>query len=1078
MKEPVLDTDAPHAVAAPPPPGQRPPQWTGQSHPRVEDAALLTGRGRYFDDLPVPVGTLHAAILRSPHAHARIEALDTAHARAMPGVQAVLTGADLQAITASLVVGVKAPVECWPMAIDRVRYAGEPVAVVVAADRYAAEDAVDRIDVRYAPLPAVVDPEAALQPDAPLLHDGFPRNLASDRRFRYGDPGAAFAAAAHRIGIAVRYPRSTCTPIETYGVLADYDPGAGAYDVTANFQGPFSIHAVLARALRVPGNRLRLRTPPESGGSFGVKQGVFPYIVLIAAAARIAGRPVKWVEDRLEHLAASVTATNRVTRLDAAVAEDGRILALDWDQIEDCGAHLRAPEPATLYRMHGNMTGAYDIRHLAIRNRVVVTNKVPTGLNRGFGGPKVYFALERLMQRIARRLHLDQVDVVRRNLIPAAAFPYRTASGALLDSGDYAAALDAALHRGGYAGLRQRRDAARAEGRRYGIGIAAVVEPSVSNMGYITTVLTAADRRRAGPKNGAQATATVALDPLGAVTVHVASVPQGQGHRTVLAQVVADVFGLRPTDITVVAELDTARDAWSIASGNYSSRFAAAVAGTAHMAALRLRDTLARIAAAQLNIAPDQVEFADGRVRARGNADNALPFGRVAATGHWAPGTLPDGAGSPLRETVFWTPEQLTAPSDADEVNSSLCHGFIFDICGVEVDRVTGAVRIDSYVTMHDCGRILHPAMVAGQVTGGFAQALGAALLEEHAYAPDGSFLSGTFADYLLPTTMEVPEPLILHHETPSPLTPLGAKGVGEGNCMSTPVCIANAVADALDLEDITLPLVPARLAECLYGPEPARPAARVAPGGAAATGPDAAATAAPGAAADAASRVAARVAPGGAAATGPDTAATAAPGAAADAASRVAALPHSGERGLRGDGRTEIAAPPEEIWARLLDPDALAALIPGAHNVEKLSNTAFRAEVTLGVGPVTGRYRAAVRLSDLDPPRSASLSGEADGALGFGRGCGHLTLESPAPDRTIVCWRYEAAVGGKVAAIGGRLLDGAARVLIRQFFAALAKQAGTPNQSAPAASPAPSSRRSRLPSLWRHLLAWLGVRP
>jgi 2-furoyl-CoA dehydrogenase large subunit len=974
--------------------------------PRVEDAALLTGRGRYFDDLPVPTGTLHAAILRSSHAHARLDAVEIDQARALPGVHAILTGEDLCAITASLVVGVKAPVECWPMAVGRVRYVGEPVAVVVARDRYIAEDAIDHITVRYAPLPAVVDPEATLQPDAPLLHDGFPGNLASDRRFRYGNPEAAFAEAPHRIGITVRYPRNTCTPIETYGVLAEYDPDANAYDVLANFQGPFSIHAVLARALRVPGNRLRLRTPPDSGGSFGVKQGLFPYIVLIAAAARVVGAPVKWVEDRLEHLAASVTATNRVTQLEAAVTKDGRILALDWDQIEDCGAHLRAPEPATLYRMHGNMTGAYDIRHVAIRNRVVVTNKVPTGLNRGFGGPQVYFALERLMQRIARRLGLDPVEVVRRNLVPTAAFPYRTATGALLDSGDYEAALDATLDRGGHTELLQRRDAARAEGRRYGIGIAAVVEPSVSNMGYITTVLTAEERRRAGPKNGAQATATVTLDPLGSVTVHVASVPQGQGHRTVLAQVVADVFGLRPTDIQVIAELDTARDAWSIASGNYASRFAAAVAGTAHIAAERLRDKLARIAAEQLNIAPEQIEFAEGRVRARDNPDNALSFARVAAAGHWAPATLPAGMDAPLRETAFWTPDQLTAPTEADEVNSSLCHGFIFDICAVEVDRVTGTVRIDKYITMHDCGRILHPAMVAGQVTGGFAQALGAALLEEHAYAPDGSFLSGTFADYLLPTAMEVPEPLILHQETPSPFTPLGAKGVGEGNCMSTPVCIANAVADALDIEDVLLPLLPARLAEHLHEPERPRPGT-------------------------------------------PEPRRT----------------PRAGERGLHGAGRIEIAAPVAEVWARLLDADALAALIPGAHAVEKLSDTDFRAEVTLGVGPVKGRYRARVRLSDLVPLQSATLSGEAEGALGFGHGSGKVTLETPLLDRTIVAWQYDAAIGGKVAAVGGRLLDGAARLVIGQFFAALGRDLGHPPD------------RSTGSSLWHRLLSWLGVR-
>ncbi len=614
--------------------------WVGRSLPRVEDAALLTGRGRFIDDLGVRPGTLHAAILRSPHAHAVIASIDAARAAALPGVAAVLTSAEVRAMSASLVVGVKAPMQCWPIAVDRVRYVGEPVAVVVASDRYVAEDALDLIDVRYTPLPAVVDPVAALSSDAPVLHEGLGGNLASDRSFCYRDPEAALAQAAHRVAVEIRYPRNACTPIETYGVVAEYDPNEDAYDVVANFQGPFSLHAVMARALKVPGNRLRLRTPPESGGSFGVKQGVFPYVVLIALAARIAGRAVKWIEDRLEHLAASACATNRVTRLQAAVAADGRIAALAWDQIEDCGAHLRAPEPATLYRMHGNMTGAYDIRHLSIRNRVVLTNKMPTGLNRGFGGPQVYFALERLVQRIAVELALDPLEVIRRNLIPAAAFPYATASGALLDSGDYSAAMEAALRDGGHDTLLARRAAARAEGRLYGIGYAAVVEPSVSNMGYITTALTPAERARAGPKNGAQATATVALDALGSVTVHVASAPQGQGHRTVLAQVVADVFGLQPTNVRVVTDIDTAKDSWSIASGNYSSRFAPAVAGAAHLAATRLRDRLARTAAAQMNVPAEAIEFAGGRVRARDNPDNSVPFARLAATGHWAPATL------------------------------------------------------------------------------------------------------------------------------------------------------------------------------------------------------------------------------------------------------------------------------------------------------------------------------------------------------------------------------------------------------------------------------------------------------
>lgn len=965
--------------------GARGSAWIGRSMERVEDAALLTGTGRYIDDLGVRPGTLYAAILRSPHPHADILSIEITAAKTAPGVVAVLVGNDVKALTASLVVGVKAPVECWPIAVDRVRYVGEPVAVVVASDRYKAEDALDLIDVRYAPRPAVIDPLIAIAPGAPLVHEGFANNVASDRLFSYGDPENIFATAAHRVSIDITYPRNSCTPIETYGVIAEYNVSDDAYDILANFQGPFSIHAVISRALKLPGNRVRLRTPPDSGGSFGVKQGVFPYIVLIAAAARVAGRPVKWIEDRLEHLCASNSATNRVTTLAAAVDAAGKVLALDWDQIEDCGAHLRAPEPATLYRMHGNLTGAYDIRHLRVRNRVVVTNKTPTGLNRGFGGPQVYFALERLMQRISVELDLDPLEVIRSNLVPSNAFPYRTAPGALLDSGDYAKTLQLGESSGGLDELKARREAARAEGRVYGIGYAAVVEPSVSNMGYLSTVLTPAERRKAGPKNGAQATATVSIDPVGAVSVHIASVPQGQGHRTVVAQVIADVFGVAPQDVRVNTEVDTAKDAWSIASGNYSSRFAAAVAGTVKIAADRIASRLKRVAASHLNVEVGDVVFNNGKVHSRANPDNAMPFARLAALSHWSPGSLPEDVGHTIRETAFWTPPELTAPDDADRINSSLCHGFIFDYCGIEIDRVTGEVRIDRYVTTHDCGTILHPGMVDGQIRGGFGQGFGAALLEEFTYGPDGSFLAGTFADYLVPTATEIPEPVILHIETPSPFTPLGAKGVGEGNCMSTPVCIANAVADALGEKDITLPLVPARVRAMMVGDEPPAPA-----------------------------------------------------GAAARPRSRK-----PGERGLQGEGIAEVGATPQAVWDMLLDPNTLQAVIPGCHSVEKISDTHFRAEVTLGIGPVKGKYRAEVKLSDLDPPHAVTLSGAADGALGHGAGEGRITLTSRDDGGTTVSYKYDAEIGGKVASIGGRLLDGATRVIIGQFFSALARQAG-----------------------------------
>lgn len=957
----------------------------GQAIERLEDAALLAGAGRFIDDLPVAPGTLHAAILRSPHAHAELVAIDAAAALAMPGVAAVVTRDEVKRWTRPFTVGVKQPMEHWSVAVDRVRYVGEPVAVVLAQDRYRAEDAVDRIAVTYRVLPAVVDTRAAAAPEAPVLHPAVGGNVVSDRRFRYGDPDAAFAAAFRRIALTVDYPRNAVTPIECLGVLAQYHAADDAYEVTSSFMGPFALHPVMALALKVPGNRLRLKTPPDSGGSFGVKQSVFPYVVLMSVAARAAGRPVKWIEDRLEHLAAATSATNRVTTIEAAVSESGEIAALRWDQLEDCGAYLRAPEPATLYRMHGNMTGAYRIRHLAIRNRVVLTNKTPSGLVRGFGGPQVYFALERLLQRIAVELGQDPLDVIRRNLVPAGAFPYRCAAGAVLDSGDFPRALDDAVEAGGLEALRRRHAAARAEGRLYGIGYAAVVEPSISNMGYITTVLTPEERRKAGPKSGAQATATVALDPLGGVSVHVASVPQGQGHRTALCQVVGDALGLAPDAIAVVGDLDTARDAWSIAAGNYSSRFAGAVAGAAHLAASRLRDKLARIAAPLLNVAPAELRFGGGKIFAAGNPGNALSFARVGGASHWAPANLGEGVAPALRETAFWTPAALAAPNEADEINSSAAYGFIFDFCGVEVDRATGQVRIDKYVTMHDAGRILNPALLDGQVRGGFANAVGAALSEQFVYGADGSFLSGTFADYLVPTACEVPEPLILHRQTPSPVTPLGAKGVGEGNCMSTPVCLANAVADALGIADIALPMTPPRLAALIDGAEPP-PRARA--GG---------------------------VAPP--AATG---------------------------RGVCGAGEVTVPAPPEQVWAVLLDPRALAALLPGCEALERVSDNAYRARLSLGIGPVRGRYEAEVRLFDLEPPRALKLAGEGLGALGSARGEGSIALAATAGG-TRVAYRYSVAIAGKVAAVGGRMLDGAARILIAQFFERLIARAGGP---------------------------------
>jgi 2-furoyl-CoA dehydrogenase large subunit len=961
----------------------QPSKWTGQALERREDAALLTGSGHYADDIGVRPGTLHAAFLRSPHAHAHIKSIDISRATELPGVRTVMVGTDIREWAKPFVVGVKQPMEHWCIAIDKVRYAGEPVAVVVAENRYLAEDALDLINVEYESLDAIVDVESAVDSKAPVLHEAVGSNIVSDRAFVYGDPDAAFAAAPHRVRLKVRYPRNSCTPIETYVVVAEYG-SEGDYDVLSNFMGPFSLHAVMALALRVPAAKLRLRMPRDGGGSFGVKQGVFPYIVALCLAARKAGAPVKWVEDRLEHLVAATSSTGRVTDIEAAVAKDGRIAAISYDQIDDCGAYLRAPEPATFYRMHGCLTGAYRVANLRVRNRVALTNKTPAGLVRGFGGPQVYFALERLIQRIAVELNLDPLEVYKRNFVQPDDFPHRAAAGALLDSGDYPAALELASQRGDLQELLRKRDEARGEGRLYGIGYAAIVEPSISNMGYITTVMTREARAKAGPKNGAITSATVSIDLLGSVSVSVASVPHGQGHITVLAQVVADVFGLKPDDITVDVELDTRKDAWSVAEGNYSSRFAGAVAGTAHLAAYKLRDKLSRIAADQLDCAESDVVFSGGKVFAHTAPETVLPFSRLAGSPHWAPALLPEGMSAGLRETVAWTPAQLEAPDDEDRINTSCSYGFAFDICALEVDRDTGQVRIDRYVTAHDAGTLLNPALADGQIRGGFAQAVGAALMEEFSYRGDGSFATGTFADYLVPTAVEIPEPLIAHMETPSPFTPLGAKGIGEGNNMSTPVCIANAIADALgpdvDPEVIVLPMTPSRIIDLIAPPE---------------------------------------VRPKGA-----------------------APAPARGGKQFTASGSVHIAAPPEAIYHTLHDPKAMARVIPGCHELEALAFNSYRADMVLSVGLVKVKFQVNMTLADEDPMRRIRLSGKGSGPLGSAEGDGHIQLNK-VEDGTRLDYEYAFALNGKIVSVGARMIESATTMVLRQIFVRLGRVAG-----------------------------------
>src|SRR6266540_1449501 len=619
--------------------------WIGQPVKRVEDARLLTGRGRFIDDYAPCADVHHAAIVRSPHAHARILGYDVSAALAMKGVVGVVTGDDVAKLTKPFSVGVTAPVRYYCAATDKARFVGEPVAVVVARSRYLAEDAAEAVVVRYEPLPAVVDVERALEANAPVLHEAVGTNLAGHRRLVYGDPDRAFAEAEIVIRERFRYPKYSSTPIETYGVIARWDPLEAAYTLWSNFMGPFIMHPLTARVLGVPENKLRFVVPADIGGSFGIKSSMYPYMALMALAARCAGVPVKWIEDRHEHLLASSSGTDRVAYRELAAKKDGTILGMRFRWLDNVGGYIRSPEPGCSFRPTGNFVGPYRFQNLEVDASVVMTNKSLTGPNRGYACGHLYFETEGMMDRLAEKLGLDPAEVRRRNLVQPDQFPYRSPTGGLYDSGDYPAALEKALELARYEELRREQARARAAGRCVGIGVALAVDPSVSNMGYVATALDPQFRAKPEylPKSGAVDAATIRVDPLGRVTAILATTPQGQGHQTVVSQIVADELGLTPGDVTVVDEMDTYTRFWSISSGTYSSRFGSVGTSAVALAARKLKAKLLEYAAHLMELPAAELTFRDGAVRTKTGKGPSYTLKDLAGRAHWNTESLPEG---------------------------------------------------------------------------------------------------------------------------------------------------------------------------------------------------------------------------------------------------------------------------------------------------------------------------------------------------------------------------------------------------------------------------------------------------
>ncbi len=748
----------------------------GARLPRVEDARLLTGQGRYVADLE-PSGTLHVAFLRSPHAHARLAAIDTARARALPGVIACVTGDDL----AATVRPVRAPsrmrdyraTDHPSLARGKVRHAGEAVVAVAAASRYAAEDALEAIEVAYVPLPVVADPEIALGASAPLVHDEPGTNALVSRTFARGDAAAAFDRAATVVGGRFRVHRHAGIALENRACLAEWQ--GGALTLWSSTQVPGIVRDALAEVLALPAHRVRV-VAPDVGGGFGVKTVLYPEEIVVAALAMRLGRPVKWVGDRREDLLTSTQAWDEIVDAELAVDAAGAILGLRARVLADVGAYSIYPWTASIevVQVVSFLPGPYRVEHYAAEAVGVATNKAPMGPYRGVGRPVSVFVAEALLDRAARRLRLDPVAVRRANLLTPEELPYKSAAGIVWDSGAFVESLDLVCETAGYAALRAEQARARAAGRAIGVGVACYVE--LTGVGSAIAVSPGAD-----VATGTEG-ATVRVDPGGGVTAIFGLACHGQGHETTLAQVVAGELGV-PLERVRVLHGDTALSPHG--TGTYASRSAVLGGGAAILAARAVRDKALAIAAHRLEADVADLELHGGAVRVRGVPDRAVALAELAGLAYAGRKRLPEGMEPGLEATRFYDPYFGTA--------SSATH-----LAVVEVDGATATVRILRYVVAEDCGRIINPLIVEGQTTGGVVQGAGAALLEEVVYDDAGQLLTASLMDYLVPTASEAPRVEIVHIEHPSPTTLGGFKGVGEGGTIGAPAAIACAVADAL----------------------------------------------------------------------------------------------------------------------------------------------------------------------------------------------------------------------------------------------------------------------------------------
>lgn len=772
------------------------PKIIGARVQRKEDPRLLTGHGAYVDDRKV-AGLLHVAFCRSDRPHARIVAIDTEEAAALPGVIGVITASDLdgvaQEIRATSRMKNYYATPFRALAGDVVRHVGELVVAVVAESRYVAEDAAERVIIDYEDLPVLADPEASLDPLAPLLHEAAGTNVLAARAFTRGEVDEGMASAHVTVGGRFRFRRKTPAALENRGYLADYEPAKRTLTLHGSTQVPGLVRDALTDILAPKGVRVRV-VAEDVGGGFGGKASLFPEEAAVAALAVKLGRPVKWISDRMEDLTATSQAFDEIVDARLAVDADGRLLALEADVIGDVGAYSIYPWTATLepVQVVSFLPGPYRLANYRGQVRAVATCKAPMGPYRGVGRPISTFVMERLMDMAARELGLDPAEMRARNLVGPDEFPYKTGSGLVWDQAGFQPCLALARERFDYDGRRAAQASARQDGRLVGIGLASYAE--------LTGIGSRISAAPGMPINTGTERATLRIDATGGVTAVFGIASHGQGLETTLSQIVAEELGVRVEDVEIV-QGDSGAVAHS--TGTYASRSAVLAGGAATLSSRELKQQVLKAASHIFETAPEDIDVRDGIIAVAGT-DRSMTFRDLARAFYTEMGSIP----KEVREELELEVSKMYDPFFG--TTTSATH-----IAEVEVDPETFAVTVTNYIAAEDCGRVINPMIVDGQVHGGVAQGIGAALFEEVVYDEAGQILTASFVDYVVPSAAEVPDMKVAHLDTLSPSTLGGYRGMGEGGTIGAGAAIANAVADALaplGVEIRELPMTPERL--------------------------------------------------------------------------------------------------------------------------------------------------------------------------------------------------------------------------------------------------------------------------